>query len=259
MAFVTFPEAVEPRSELELLRRGLLKVEDEDQRRLFEEQIKSLRGYVFRKHDCWVLQHADFAVFVDDVLRKRGSECRIKLLRLLAHCATRRDFTALFASAERKKTLFEFFSDVFEGKIGGVEEEKASALLLCHVASHADGRNVLLYLSPWTMSAESSTTCNAEISLKAASASLSSLNPMLRSFGVGLAHNLSLKLDDEDKTCGEVLKQYFRLKRDFVSLLNNVLVKHRESGFLSAKDAELCEKAVVNFQTAPIHHVNGVT
>lgn len=60
-----------------------------------------------------------------------------------------------------------------------IEEQKAIALFLCHMASHDEGRNYLLYLSAWK-TLEGEDVNNATVTARAAKHSLKSLNPALR-------------------------------------------------------------------------------
>ena len=95
MSAVTFNNAVEPRSDLELLRRSL----ESRHKGRFEPQIKSLRSYVFNKDGSWLLQDAQFVEFVREVISEAEViDDKVKLVRILAFCANRPDLVSMFTA-----------------------------------------------------------------------------------------------------------------------------------------------------------------
>lgn len=230
MSCVTFGNAVDPRTDLELLRRNLPSKE-------YEEQIKSFRRYIF-KRESWILQESQFLAFIGDVLNGSNEDNRVKLLRLLAHCAVRPDILSVFTDKEAR--LVKYVDANFERN--SVEEQKSVSLLLCQMSSHESGRNFLLYQSPW-LTGEGAKKCNSRMTANVAKISVQSLNPALRSFGLGLLHNISLK--NESENCGEVLQAHFDLKRDLASFLQEFRDKRAKS--LDEKDDKICQKALENF------------
>ena len=230
MTSVTFNNAVDPRTDLELLRRNLPLNE-------YEEQIKSFRNYIF-KNESWILQETKFLSFISYILNDSNEDNRVKLLRLLAHCAVKADIMSIFTDKEMR--LVKYIDANFERN--SVEEQKSVCLLLCQMSSHSSGRNFLLYQSPW-VNEEGAKKCNSQMTAKVAKISTESLNPALRSFGIGLLHNISLK--NESENCGEVLQAHFDLKRDLASFLEEFKLKRAKS--ISENDGKICEKALENF------------
>lgn len=234
---VTFPEAVDARCEIELLMRSL----DASGGQGFGDQLKSFRRYVFQRDASWVLD-ADFVDVSAAILEGERKDDKVRLLRLFAYCSTRRDFSSLYANDRKVMTIMNYlrrFATL------DVEEQKAAALFMCHASSHDRGRDYLLYLSGWVDS-DGRETCNADITADAAVAAIKSPNPTLRSYGVALIHNLSLKesfrryQENED-----VLRGHKRLADLFVDELRKASSNSKAT---STFPSELCQKTLDNFR-----------
>ena len=95
---------------------------------------------------------------------------------------------------------------------------------------------------------------NAEITAKVAKISTKSLNPALKSFGLGLIHNLGLKNYSEN--CGEVLQAYFELKKDLLVFLTE-FQESKQGRNLAEKEAKICQKAIDNLKRPVDTATNG--
>lgn len=83
----------------------------------------------------------------------------------------------LLATDRRDLCLIRFLSS-FDSL--NVEEQKASALFACHVASQTKGRDFMLFQSRKEIYNDSQEMCNSDVALKIVKASLNNYNPMLR-------------------------------------------------------------------------------
>jgi hypothetical protein len=184
---VSYPKAVDARSEFQLLQRNL----SQESQAEFKDVLANFRSYVFNKEGSWSLD-AVLIRFIDSVLNEsRDSKNKIRLLRLLATCSVRPDFQVLLSNDRKKMVLLNYAARI---SVLPADEQTAISLLLCNISSQHLGRSWLLYISKWPTSlADDAETCNAEISTAVARNSVQSYNPALKKYGVGLIFNLSLK------------------------------------------------------------------
>ncbi len=213
---MTFAQQIDPRSEVELLRRSLEGSGNGQQL----ENLKNFRSYVFGREDAWVLSSTALPLIKDVLVppAQNGPEGtdRVRLMRVFAHCALKEEFCGLL-STDRKDNGLMCYISRFPSM--SVEEQKAVALYLCHTSSHASGRQALLYFSSWSDSGGRMLN-NAHITTSAAKECLQSYNPCLRDYGIALIFNLSLKFSSgEQKTCFELLRSAEELVEDLVNFL----------------------------------------
>ena len=245
---VSYPNAVDARSEFQLLQRSLTKESQEE----YKDVLASFRSYVFNKEGSWALD-AQLLRFIDAVLNGGAADPKnkVRLLRLLATCSVRQDFQVLLSN-DRKTMVLLNYAARFSAL--PADEQTAAGLLLCNISSQHLGRSWLLYISKWRNSAGEETS-NAEISSAVARCSAQSYNPALKKYAVGLIFNLSLKdvegyreIENDASAAtqnfeGSVLRATEQVTDELKQVLSSLL----EKTSLDEESRQLCQAAMDKF------------
>ena len=226
----SFPSDVDPRTEIELLRRSLHR-ESPD----FVPLLDCFRRYVFQQEGAWVLD-ASFVQMTRTILLQKQVENRTRLLRLFGHCAIRNDFVGLFSC--RDKSVLNHVQNI---STLDSDEQNAILLFLCNFSSHAEGRNILWYLSKWT-SVDGSDTCNGRLVSQVAMFGLSSYNAMAKKYSIALIFNLSRKALFQNTVSVEILQEY----KDIATELRQRLEPLLKSKKLTPIQESQCVTAIKN-------------